>query len=86
MARMEKKRKMDANTRKLRDDLEARERNVKRARKDEENDKIALQQEIERLREDGLRKLREMVHFFLVVALQTLFHDFVGTEEASANS
>lgn len=61
VSRLEKKRKMDANTRKLRDDLEARERTFKRARKEEDDDKIALQNEIERLREDGLRKLREIV-------------------------
>jgi len=48
----------DAKTKKFRDDLEERERQHKR-QKQQNQENIELQKEINRLREEGLRKIHE---------------------------
>lgn len=59
--KLHKKRKaaQDATTRSLRDALEAREREAKRQKREGEEEQIDLNKEIQRLREEGLRKLEE---------------------------
>ncbi|KAL8824933.1 MAG: hypothetical protein Q9191_004719 [Dirinaria sp. TL-2023a] len=63
-ARLQKKRQnelFEGKRRQMKDDLEARERGVKRARTEEEDNEIKLERELRRLAEDGkrLRKERE---------------------------
>eukprot|EP01125_Pyxidicula_operculata_P013270 TRINITY_DN4387_c1_g1_i1.p1 TRINITY_DN4387_c1_g1~~TRINITY_DN4387_c1_g1_i1.p1 ORF type:complete len:326 (+),score=84.29 TRINITY_DN4387_c1_g1_i1:31-978(+) len=54
-----KKRKLDQQSRNFRDDLERREREAKRQKREEEDREANLEAEISALREDGLRIIRE---------------------------
>ncbi len=61
-ARLQKKRQNDlfeGRRRQMKDDLEARERGVKRDREEEEGDEEKLEREIRRLAEDGKRRRKE---------------------------
>jgi DnaJ family protein C protein 17 len=61
-ARLQRKRQNEAfegRRRQMKDDLEARERGVKRERDDEEGDEEKLEREIRRLAEDGRRRRKE---------------------------
>ncbi|KAL9598832.1 MAG: hypothetical protein Q9219_004251 [cf. Caloplaca sp. 3 TL-2023] len=61
-AREQRKRQRDlfeGRRRQMKDDLETRERGVKRARKEEEGDEEKLERELRRLAEDGKRRRRE---------------------------
>ena len=61
-ARLQKKRQnelFEGRRRQMKDDLEARERGVKRGREEEEGDEEKLEREIRRLAEDGKRRRRE---------------------------
>lgn len=61
-ARLQKKRQNDlfeGRRRQMKDDLEARERGVKRGREEEEGDEEKLEREIRRLAEDGKRRRKE---------------------------
>ncbi len=61
-ARLQKKRQnelFDGRRRQMKDDLEARERGVKRGREEEEGDEEKLEREIRRLAEDGKRRRKE---------------------------
>ena len=61
-ARLQKKRQNDlfeGRRRQMKDDLEARERGVKRPREDEDGDEEKLEREIRRLAEDGKRRRKE---------------------------
>ncbi|KAJ3341829.1 hypothetical protein HDU93_003950 [Gonapodya sp. JEL0774] len=51
---------LDAGRKKLRSDLEAREEEARKKRKQDLDDDLKMKMDIERLREDGLRRLREM--------------------------
>ncbi len=61
-ARLQKKRQnelFEGRRRQMKDDLEARERGVKRGRDEEEGDEEKLEREIRRLAEDGKRRRKE---------------------------
>lgn len=61
-ARLQRKRQnelFEGKRRKMKDDLEARERGVKRAREEDEGDEEKLEREIRRLAEDGKRRRKE---------------------------
>ncbi len=61
-ARLQRKRQNDlfeGRRRQMKDDLEARERGVKRPREEDEGDEEKLQREIRRLAEDGKRRRKE---------------------------
>ena len=61
-ARLQRKRQNDlfeGRRRQMKDDLEARERGVKRPREEEEGDEEKLEREIRRLAEDGKRRRKE---------------------------
>lgn len=61
-ARLQRKRQnelFEGRRRQMKDDLEARERGVKRGRDEEEGDEERLQREIQRLAEDGRRRRKE---------------------------
>lgn len=61
-ARLQRKRQNElfaGKRRKMKDDLEARERGVKREREEEEGDEEKLEREIRRLAEDGKRRRKE---------------------------
>lgn len=61
-AKLQRKRQNEAfegRRRQMKDDLEARERGVKRPREDEEGDEEKLEREIRRLAEDGKRRRKE---------------------------
>ena len=61
-ARLQRKRQnelFEGRRRQMKDDLEARERGVKRGREDEEGDEEKLEREIRRLAEDGRRRRKE---------------------------
>ena len=61
-ARLQKKRQnelFEGKRRQMRDDLEARERGVKRARTEEEENEERLERELRRLAEDGKRRRKE---------------------------
>ena len=61
-ARLQKKRQnelFEGRRRQMKDDLEARERGVKRGREEEEGDEEKLEREIRRLAEDGKRRRKE---------------------------
>lgn len=61
-ARLQRKRQNDlfeGRRRQMKDDLEARERGVKRPREEDEDDEEKLQREIQRLAEDGRRRRKE---------------------------
>ena len=61
-ARLQRKRQndlFDGRKRQMKDDLEARERGVKRPRDDDEGDEEKLEREIRRLAEDGKRRRKE---------------------------
>ena len=61
-ARLQRKRQnelFEGKRRKMKDDLEARERGVKRAREEEEDDEQKLERELRRLAEDGKRRRKE---------------------------
>lgn len=61
-ARLQRKRQnelFEGKRRQMKDDLEARERGVKRRRDEEEGDEERLQREIQRLAEDGRRRRKE---------------------------
>lgn len=62
-ARLQKKRAnelFEGKRRQMKEDLEARERGVKRGREDEEDAEVRLEREVRRLAEDGKRRRREM--------------------------
>ncbi|KAL9137223.1 MAG: hypothetical protein Q9175_001555 [Cornicularia normoerica] len=61
-ARLQRKRQNDlfeGRRRQMKDDLEARERGIKRPREDDEGDEEKLEREIRRLAEDGKRRRKE---------------------------
>lgn len=61
-ARLQRKRQnelFEGRRRQMKDDLEARERGVKRGREEEEGDEEKLEREIRRLAEDGQRRRKE---------------------------
>ncbi|TPX43881.1 hypothetical protein SeMB42_g04531 [Synchytrium endobioticum] len=59
LERLRKKGAMNAESRKMRDELEARERAAKKSRTVDADAEAATREEIERLREAGLARLRE---------------------------
>ncbi|KAL8730360.1 MAG: hypothetical protein Q9166_004125 [cf. Caloplaca sp. 2 TL-2023] len=61
-ARLQKRRQrelFEGQRREMRDDLEARERGVKRGREEAENDEDELERKLKRLREDSKRRMKE---------------------------
>jgi len=56
-----RKRELDSTTKQFRDSLIERERLHKKQKKDEEQEKINLQQQISQLKEEGIRKMKEQL-------------------------
>jgi len=57
--RAKRKRDLDDKSRKFRDELDAREQEAERHKRNEDDTRTSLAQEIARLRDEGLRRIRE---------------------------